>query len=192
MKGSEFLAGLGAFRVVGKENIRPFSRVSELREIKVEEDCRRLVYEGISDDGKTPFVEFGQVINMDRTLSYLLFLYWCPPSPVPADAVEGILKFAPTVTSVENVPIPESDTVIPRTRDYSITLADGTKLRLRAVGLEPDKTRIAKNDGRLEIRFQETRSYDPGTASGKNRTDSYVSSATDSHFITFTFSLLGQ
>ena len=186
LRRKPFLTRLGGFRVVGKK-VRPFREVAELRE----RDSRRLVYEGIADDTKHLYVEFGQVIEADDALEFLLFLSWLPPSPWPADAVAGVLEFAPAVLAVEAVTIGPSETVLPGTCAFLAKLRGGGRVHIRAVGFDPEKAKIEKNDGHISMRFQESRHYVVSPDGRNRRSMAYWTSSTDTHYVRFTFSVDG-
>jgi len=183
--GTPLIAGLGDFRVAGKK-VRPFREIAELRERS--ED--RLVYEGISDDGKHLYVEFGQVIEVGKTLDFMLFLSWLPPSVWPPDAVQGVMRFAPEVTGVDKVAIPAGTSVLPGTQDFEATLKSGKQVHIRAVGLDPENVTLKKENNSFYMEFRESRDYvSPISAKMNNRSLSYWTSSTDTHYIKFTFSL---
>ena len=178
-----FIRRLGAFRVVGKE-VRPFREIAEIRD----REPRRLVYEGISDDTKHLYVEFGQVIEVGNTMSFMLSMAWLPPSPWPPDAVEGILEFAPSVVSLAKTDIPPDDPVVPGTCQFVAKLKDGGAVLMRVTGLDAAKTRIEAKDGHVRMRFQESRGYAPSPEGMKKRSLTYWTTSTDTHYVRFVFS----
>jgi hypothetical protein len=188
--GTSFLISLGGFQVVGKKEVRPFNKVSELRENK----NGIMVFEGISDDGKHQFVEFGAVIKAKESLDFMLFLSWLPPGPRIPDAVEGVLRFASSVKSVKNTPLPPKETLIPGTLDYILTLDGGVKIRMRLRGVDKKKITIKKEkSGILRMTFEERRDYlrrdyKPNCTKRSKRLLSYWIRNIDTHFIQFTFS----
>jgi hypothetical protein len=196
--GTPFLASLGGFHVIGKKEVRPFKDVSELRENEKKKEM--LIYEGISDDGKNLFVEFGAVIKTGKSLDFLLFMSWLPPGPQIPDAVEGTLKFAAAVKNIKKISIPKSDTVIPGTCDFLLSMKNRTKVRMRVQGLDQKKIEIKKDkQGVFVMRFEERRDYlcrdytlKKKDISSNSRLLEYWIRNIDTHFIQFTFSKMSK
>jgi len=179
-----FITKLGDFRVAGK-GVRPFVEVAELRE----KGKNFLVYEGISDDGEDLYVEFGQVVELGKGLDFLLFMSWLPPAMYPADAAQGTVEFAPTVVDLKKADIPPGEAVIPGTQDFVALLKDGERVKIRAIGLEAEKTNIVKTGDSFAIRFQETRDYLRDISKLGKRLMSRWMHSTGTHYVRFIFTI---
>ena len=188
-KGEAIADILGSFRVAGKKEIRQFSEVSTLREKKE----NQFIYEGISDDGDFLYAEFGEVIAVDKkTFDFMLYTAWLPPSPMPPDAVEGILKFGKDVEVVKRIELSPEKTLPPNTLAYEITMKSGTKLNLKIIGLDKSKTVLAKEAPSFVINFRGASDYVKEPRNENQRTLSYWISSTDTHYMRFIFSLEGN
>jgi len=77
---------------------------------------------------------------------------------------------------------------VPGTCKFVAKLKDGREVSVRAAGLDAAKTRIDTNEGRVRIRFQESRGYVPPPEGMKRRSLTYWTSSTDTHYVRFVFS----
>jgi hypothetical protein len=182
-KGQKLIESLGDFSVAGKKEVRAFSEVAELREKK----GNTLVYEGISDDGKCPYVEFGEIIELDKNFDFTLFTLWRPPSPWPADSEKGSLLFSKNVIDVKKIKTDPENLLPPRTLTYELKLKNGDELSLLIVGLNEEKTSISQKDGKFTIDFIGANDYVKDPRTGKSRSCSYWIASTDSHYVKFIF-----
>jgi len=183
-QGTPVVSTLGDFRVAGREVIQPFREVAELREKKADQ----LVYEGISDDGNSLYVEFGEVATVGRDFEFMVFTYWLPPSQWPADAVSGVIRFSPKVISAQQVPVPEKDIVAPNALDYLIKTDNGRQFRMRALFLDRDKSRLTKKDGTFVLEFEGDRDYVSNPEGMKKRSLSYWLRSTGTCYVKFVLS----
>jgi hypothetical protein len=178
------VTALGDFRVSGRD-VRAFREVAELRE----KSADTLVYEGISDDGRFMYVEFGDVVTVGETCEFLLFTSWLPPSQYPADAAMGMVRFASNVVSVTRVAIPKNEPVTPGTVDLLAELENEQKVGIRIVGLDGTRIYLKPEEGCRVLRFEQSRDYVRDVLAGHpgSRTLSYWISSTDTHCVKFTF-----
>lgn len=184
-KGGSVIESLGNFAVAGKREVRDFREVAELREKK----GNSLVYEGISDDRKCPYVEFGEIAElMKKEFSFTLFTFWRPPSPWPADSEKGALVFSKNVIDVKKIKTDPNAVLPPKALTYALKLKKGDELRLLIIGADEDKTSLENKEGKFSVNFIGANDYVKDPTAGRSRSCSYWISSTDSHYVKFIFS----
>jgi len=110
-----------------------------------------------------------------------------PPSPWPADAIQGELRFSSQVASLEKRPVAVDETVIPGTCEFKATLTSGDEIVIRIIGLNPKAVSIKKKDGNYIMSFEGARDYVKYPNRLSSRTLNYWIGSVDSHYIRFTF-----
>jgi len=183
--GITVLTKIGNVRVAGRDAVRPFRDATTLRE----KQDNQLVYEGISDDGKHLYVEFGQIAAVDSDFEFMIFTYWLPPDQWPPDAVTGLIEFSPEVKSVKQVPAPGKESAVQQTLNYLVELDNGKQLRMRTLYLDREKIELTRTKDNYQFRFEGSHDYRKYPSRPKHgRSMYYYMCTTDTSYVKFIFS----
>ena len=183
-KGEAIIQKIGNFGVFAKKAVKTFSEVAELRE----KDKNTLVYEGISDDGNCPYVEFGEIVKIDKKFNFTLYTLWMPPSQWPADSSKGSVSFAKSVIQIKELKTSEDELLPPGTLSYELKMKSGKKLIMKIIGSSSKRISLKKQNDTYSLDFSGVNDYVTDPTKENSRTRVYWIASTDSHYVKFIIS----
>jgi hypothetical protein len=183
-KGEKIIEKIGNFGVLGKKAVKTFSEVAELRE----KNKNTLVYEGISDDGNCPYVEFGEIVKLDKKFNFTLYTMWMPPSQWPADSSNGSVVFTKSIAQIKELKTSDDELLPPGTLTYELKLESGKKLIMKIIGSSSKRVSLKKQNGVYALDFSGVNNYVKDPTKENSRTRVYWIASTDSHYVKFIIS----